>query len=44
MEIDDGVNIFFAAENLFDKAHDVRTPLTVGWPHTFRVGVRATLS
>ena len=44
MEIDDGVSVFFAADNLFDEAYDVRTnPLTVGWPHTFRVDVRATL-
>jgi outer membrane receptor protein involved in Fe transport len=36
-----GVNAFFAAENLFDKQYNVRTnPLTVGWPQTFRAGVR----
>ena len=39
-----GVRVFFAAEDLFDKAYDVKThPLTVGWPHTFRVDGRATL-
>ena len=43
MEIDDGVSVFFAADSLFDKLHDVRTnPLTVGWTPSFRVEVRAT--
>jgi hypothetical protein len=36
---------FFAIENLFDKDYDTgRTPLrTIGWPRTFRVGVRLSL-
>jgi outer membrane receptor protein involved in Fe transport len=36
---------FFSVENLFDKDYDVgRTPLrTIGWPRTFRVGVRVAL-
>ena len=39
-----GVNIFFSAENLFDQEYDVSTnPRRIGWPQTFRVGVRATL-
>jgi outer membrane receptor protein involved in Fe transport len=37
-----GFNVFMAVENLFDKDYDVgRTPLrTVGWPRTYRFGVR----
>jgi outer membrane receptor protein involved in Fe transport len=36
---------FFSIENLFDKDYDTgRTPLrTIGWPRTFRVGVRVSL-
>jgi outer membrane receptor protein involved in Fe transport len=36
---------FFAVENLFDKDYDTgRTPLrTIGWPRTFRAGVRISL-
>jgi outer membrane cobalamin receptor len=36
---------FFSVENLFDKDYDTgRTPLrTIGWPRTFRVGVRVAL-
>ena len=36
---------FFSIENLFDEDYDTgRTPLrTVGWPRTFRFGVRASL-
>ena len=40
-----GVSVFFAADNLFDTLYDVRAnPLTVGWPHAFRVDGQATLS
>ena len=39
-----GVNVFVAAENLLDESYEVRTnPFTVGWPRTFRLGVRVTL-
>lgn len=36
---------FFAVENVFDKDYDTgRTPLrTIGWPRTFRLGVRIAL-
>jgi outer membrane receptor protein involved in Fe transport len=36
---------FFSVENLFDKDYDTgRTPLrTIGWPRTFRAGVRLAL-
>ena len=40
-----GVNVFAAIENLFDADYDTgRTPIrTIGWPRTFRMGVRAFL-
>jgi outer membrane receptor protein involved in Fe transport len=36
---------FFSIENLFDRDYDTgRTPLrTIGWPRTFRAGVRVSL-
>ena len=38
-----GLNVFFAAENLFDQEYDVRfNPRSIGWPQTFRGGVRVT--
>lgn len=40
-----GVQAFVAAENLLDTVYDAgRTPIrTIGWPRTFRVGVRLFL-
>jgi outer membrane receptor protein involved in Fe transport len=40
-----GLHIFAAVENLFDVDYDVgRTPIrTIGWPRTFRIGVRVFL-
>ncbi|MGE0444985.1 MAG: TonB-dependent receptor [Vicinamibacterales bacterium] len=40
-----GLNVFAAVENLFNKDYDTgRTPLrTVGWPRSFRMGVRVFL-
>ncbi len=40
-----GLNVFAAVENLFDADYDVgRTPIrTIGWPRTFRIGVRVFL-
>ena len=40
-----GLHIFAAVENLFDADYDVgRTPIrTIGWPRTFRIGVRVFL-
>jgi outer membrane receptor protein involved in Fe transport len=37
-----GFSVFMSIENLFDKDYDVgRTPLrTIGWPRTYRFGVR----
>lgn len=38
-----GLNVFLAAENLFDQEYDVRfNPRSIGWPQTFRGGVRVT--
>ena len=41
----DGVHVFLAIENLFDKEYDIgRTPVrTVGWPRSARIGVRLFL-
>jgi outer membrane receptor protein involved in Fe transport len=38
----DGLNVFVAVENLFDKEYEVgRTPTpTIGWPRSVRAGVR----
>jgi outer membrane receptor protein involved in Fe transport len=40
-----GANVFAAIENLFDEDYDAgRTPIrTIGWPRTFRMGVRVFL-
>jgi outer membrane receptor protein involved in Fe transport len=40
-----GVHIFAGVENMFDVEYDVgRTPIrTVGWPRTFRAGIRLFL-
>jgi outer membrane receptor protein involved in Fe transport len=40
-----GLHVFAAVENLFDVDYDVgRTPIrTIGWPRTFRIGVRVFL-
>ena len=40
-----GLHVFAAVENLFDADYDVgRTPIrTIGWPRTFRIGVRVFL-
>ena len=40
-----GLHLFFGVENLFDVEYDVgRTPVrSIGWPRTFRAGVRVFL-
>ena len=44
-ELHSGLEVFLAVENLFDAEYDVgRTPIrTVGWPGTFRGGIRLSL-
>jgi outer membrane receptor protein involved in Fe transport len=40
-----GLHGFFAVENITDKDYDTgRTPLrTIGWPRTYRVGIRVAV-
>jgi outer membrane receptor protein involved in Fe transport len=44
-ELRRGLHVFVAIENLFDADYDVgRTPIrTIGWPRSFRLGVRVFL-
>jgi outer membrane receptor protein involved in Fe transport len=44
-ELQRGLNVFLAIENLFDADYDVgRTPIrTIGWPRTVRMGLRVFL-